>query len=161
MSHYHRLPDGLDEEADALWDQLNDEQSREVQQHQSRFQATDPRSSRTNHWVIVQSMVWNTLARTGAAATSAWHAAKEAWKHPPRPLHAAHTNQNMDWDAHFGIQDLQLQSTEPEPTDHPNPGYPFVVLRQYPSRFAIQREQDHWGIVANVDVFLQNLYSYY
>ncbi len=151
MSHYQRLPD-IDEEADALWDQLNDEQSREVQQHQSRFQATDPRNSRTNHWVILQSMVWNTLLRTGAAATSAWYAAQEAWRHPPRP-----TNTDLDWDVQFGIQELQGE-VEPE---QPNPGYPFVVLRQYPSRLAIQREQDHWGIVANMDVFLQNLYQYY
>lgn len=158
MSHYHRLPDTIDEEADALWDQLNDEQSREVQQHQSRFQAADPRSSRTNHWVIVQSMLWNTLLRTGAATTSAWHAAREAWRHPPRSAATSTGNTDLDWDVQFGIHDVRAEVEQPE---QPNPGYPFVMLRQYPSRFAIQREQDHWGIVANMDVFLQNLYQYF
>ena len=54
-THYHALPtdgggvggfDNDDDDDDAssadLWDQLNDEQSREVQQHQSRFHAAPP-----------------------------------------------------------------------------------------------------------------------
>jgi autophagy-related protein 9 len=177
-SHYHRLPD-IDEEADALWDQLNDEQSREVQQHQSRFRvaaSVDPRhSNRTSHFVIMQSMVWTTLIRTGASASSAWQAARQAWRHHPSTQDRSRST-DLDFDEQFGINDLRPTSfseVEEEPSNNsrstrggqrderPNPGYPFVVLQQYPSRRAIERDQDRWGIVANMDVFLQNLYQYF
>lgn len=211
MEHrYHALTDDLNAEADALWDQLNDQESREVQQHQSRFQVPDETSSRTNHWVVLQSMMWSTLERTGSAASSAWDAAKDTWRQHPasaaisgrRRRRQQRRTADPDFDELFGIHDLRhddytipedegdedgyhqdgsrrrrrpqhqsagedsqarrrggSQTNEPEP--RPNPGYPFVVLQQYPSRHAISRAKDHWGIVANMDVFLTHLYQYY
>eukprot|EP00934_Nitzschia_sp_Nitz4_P002153 Nitzschia sp. Nitz4//scaffold68_size99682//87472//90537//NITZ4_004576-RA/size99682-snap-gene-0.10-mRNA-1//-1//CDS//3329556629//2153//frame0 len=167
------------DEVDSLWDQLNDEQSREVQQHQSRFRATDPHTSRTNHWVIAQSIAWNTIQRVGVATASAWTAAQQAWRQHPR---SSQPSTDLDFDEQFGIQDWRSDpyadgmnepttaptSSNTRPNNNtnsnnaqPNAGYPFVILRQYPSRIALQRARDHWGIVANMDLFLTHLYQYY
>ena len=187
MSNYHRLADLVTDEEDEtaetslLWDQLNDAQSREVQQHQSRFQVPDVRS-RTSHRVILQSMVWNTMERTGIALSSAWDAAREAWRQSghQRPHSSStrrsrnnHSNNNnntdIDFDLQFGIQELRPNHHDEEDggaentndEGQTNAGYPFVLLQQYPSRRAIAQDKDHWGIVANMDVFLTSLYQFY
>ena len=187
LSNYHRLADLVTEEEEEtadtslLWDQLNDAQSREVQQHQSRFQVPDGRS-RTSHRVILQSMVWNTMERTGIALSSAWDAAREAWRQSGHPLpHRSsssrsrsrgnnnNNNTDIDFDLQFGIQDLRPNHHDEEDgaenendEGQTNAGNPFVLLQQYPSRRAIaQQGKDHWGIVANMDVFLTSLYQFY
>jgi len=183
MSDYHRLSDDVvpavhEDNTDALlWDQLNDEQSREVQQHQSRFHPPE-RRSRIRPWVIVQSMMWDTVCRTGNSLSSAWTAAKDAWRRYPPPRSRNNHEDGINWDEHFGIQDLSLDSHphDEENGGHvvdeeevqqqngrgrPNPGYPFVVLRQYPRRQAIRQDKDHWGMVANMDVFLTSLYQFF
>eukprot|EP00536_Pseudo-nitzschia_multiseries_P004750 jgi/Psemu1/64765/estExt_Genemark1.C_820004 len=65
---YHALPPDEDTETgvDAVWDQLNDEQSREVQQHESRFQAGDP-YGRDNPLSIAWSMAHQTANNAGDA----------------------------------------------------------------------------------------------
>ena len=234
-THYHALPtDGgggggfdNDDDDDAssadLWDQLNDEQSREVQQHQSRFHAAPPYSSRNQPGVVLWSMAQTTAERVGNSTVSALAAARQAWNHSQNQQHPgrggqrrysgfAHPYNNSSdsrsaaadldlLERQFGLQDLQptnfeespihtttsttttaTQSTttipqsqqqqqqqqqqrtplqRPQsPNGKPNPGYPFVMLQNFP-RQAISSARDHWGIVANMDVFLQHLYQYY
>ena len=61
-----------------IWDQLNDAQSREVQQHQSRFHAT-PSNSRSRPGVVIASLAQTTGQRFVAATMSAAEAAREAY----------------------------------------------------------------------------------
>lgn len=152
-AHYHAVRD--DDDTD-LWDQLNDQQSREVQQHQSRFQATPP-YSRSHPGNIFVSMAQSSAERVGTSVVSAWDAAHKAWDQYPHRSTSMNSNTDLDLDQQFGIQDLRPTNFE---EGQQNPNSPFVVLSNFP-RQAIASARDHWGIVANMDVFLQHLYQYY
>jgi autophagy-related protein 9 len=194
-THNHNEPD--------LWDQLNDQQSREVQQHQSRFHAPGI-ASRSRPANILVSMAQSTVERVGESAKSAWTAAQRAWRQYPQqqqnnrstnsddpnsyypawyqyPRAARRSNAIHDLDQEFGLQDLRPTTFEERPSsqnnnnnnnnnnqnnddnnNNNNNNNPFVVLSNFPRRAAISSsEQDHWGMVANMDVFLTHLYSYY
>lgn len=62
---------------DVLWDQLNDEQSREVRQHQSRFHAP-PGTSRSRPLTIAWSMATEAAGDVGTAVVGA---VREAGRH--------------------------------------------------------------------------------
>lgn len=157
---YQTLGDGDDEDGSAdLWDQLEDVESREVQQHQSRFQ-TESSHSRTNAGVIFASMTSSSLERIRMTAATAWEAAGEAWKNHPRHT-SSNSNTDMDLDRQFGIQDLRPNNLEEENEDQRvEPGNPFVMLSKFP-RQAIASAGETHGLVSNLDVFLTHLYNYY
>jgi hypothetical protein len=90
--------------------------------------------------------------------------------HPPPSAFA--------FDLQFGVDGLQPNSfydndnnrnrdedgdDVESPMTKPLQGYPFVMLhdREVPNRQAIMNERETWGVVANLDVFLQHLYQYY
>eukprot|EP00537_Pseudo-nitzschia_pungens_P019126 CAMPEP_0172408176 /NCGR_PEP_ID=MMETSP1061-20121228/75719_1 /TAXON_ID=37318 /ORGANISM="Pseudo-nitzschia pungens, Strain cf. pungens" /LENGTH=1315 /DNA_ID=CAMNT_0013144297 /DNA_START=107 /DNA_END=4054 /DNA_ORIENTATION=- len=74
---YHALPPDEEAGMDAVWDQLNDEQSREVQQHESRFQTGDP-YGRDNPVSIAWSMAHQTANNAGDALLQTAHKARLA-----------------------------------------------------------------------------------
>jgi autophagy-related protein 9 len=160
--HHLYTPPSLQQldESEEIWDQLNDEQSREVQQHESRFQAT-PLHSRQRPGVIVASVVAGTLERIQETAVSAVGAAQEAWSNYPHQYQQASTADDS-LDRQFQLQeDLQYpsrsQTTETSQPEEEGRSNPYVLLR--PFRLAPPREG--WGAVPNLDVFLSHLYHYY
>jgi autophagy-related protein 9 len=194
MVHHHH-DDASTDSSTQLWDQLNDEEARQVQQHESRFQR-HPHDSRSNTLNIVVSMAVGTitgiqhrlhvLARDfqrrrereeqasdgyfqgrAAAHRRRRQLVGVAGHHPPPSA--------FDFDLQFGIEgmhgheedhhpinDVENPDTAPPPPK-PLQGYPFVMLhdREVPNRQAITNERETWGVVANLDVFLQHLYQYY
>ncbi|CAJ1965643.1 unnamed protein product [Cylindrotheca closterium] len=157
---YQTLDDGNDEDGSAdLWDQLDDVESREVRQHQSRFHAESPHS-RTNAAVIFASMVNSSLQRIRTTAATAWGAAAEAWNNHPRHS-SGNNNTDMDLDRQFGIQDLRPNSLEDENDEQRvESGNPFVMLSKFPLQAIASAGETH-GLVSNLDVFLTHLYHYY
>eukprot|EP00980_Cylindrotheca_fusiformis_P011835 scaffold2816_cov121-Cylindrotheca_fusiformis.AAC.51 len=157
-AQYHALHDDENDSAD-LWDQLDDVESREVQQHQSRFRVASP-DSRTNAGTILVSMVKTSAEQIRATVLSAWSAQQESWRRHRRRFQ---NNNSIDLDQEFGIGDLRPTDFEvengqqPEDTDSRNP---FVVLSNFP-RQAISSARDSHGLVSNLDVFLSHLYQYY
>jgi autophagy-related protein 9 len=103
----HQADDGSTSST-SLWDQLNDEQSREVQQHQSRFQAA-PLGSRSHPLNIVWSMASQTAERVSHGVTSTIQHTKQAWREqqqdlPPRPYFAGQQQHPPDeFDLQFNI----------------------------------------------------------
>lgn len=160
-ARYQTLGDGDNEDNGSadLWDQLDDVESREVQQHQSRFQAEAPHS-RTNAAVIFASMATSSLQRIRMTAATAWGAAEEAWNSHPRHT-SANNNTDMDLDRQFGIQDLRPNGLEDEnDVQRIDDGNPFVMLSKFPRQAIASAEETH-GLVSNLDVFLSHLYHYY
>ena len=185
-----------------LWDQLNDEEARQVRQHQSRFHP-QPVDSRTNPFNIVVSMAvgavtdiqrrlqimardfqrrreWEERALADGPTMDDGYFFQgqgrrrrrrqqqaipgRSFNHPPPSA--------FDFDLQFGIDGLQTNNEENNEdgndiennnTKKPLQGYPFVMLhdREVPNRQAITNERETWGVVANLDVFLQHLYQYY
>ena len=206
--HHHHGGDHHDERSTGssttqLWDQLNDEEARQVRQHQSRFHP-QPHDSRTNPFNIVISMAVGTVTdiqqrlqimardfqrrreweeRTLADGPSTddgyffqgqgrrRRRARQQQAVPGRPLNHPPPSA-FDFDLQFGIDGLQpnyeendgdRNDIENNNTNKPLQGYPFVMLhdREVPNRQAITNEREAWGVVANLDVFLQHLYQYY
>jgi hypothetical protein len=158
-AEYQALRDDENNSTD-LWDQLDDVESREVQQHQSRFRVASP-TSRNNAAVILVSMAQSSAERIRSTVASAWSAPQEAWsRHRHR---SQYNNNNLDLDREFGINDLrptdfEIQNDE-QPTDSDSRN-PFVLLSNFP-RQAISSARDSHGLVSNLDVFLNHLYQYY
>lgn len=129
MEHqYHALPAvstvdpgaETDEEGDILWDQLNDAQSREVQQHESRFYNGD-RYGRDNPLSIAWSMAHQTASSAGNAVRQTAEKAKTAvmdWQQNQQSndynnYYNGRNGSTMnhdeiaeEFDLQFGIQDL-------------------------------------------------------
>lgn len=130
MDHrYHVLPavtsegSEADESGDIVWDQLNDAQSREVQQHESRFYNGD-RYGRDNPLSIAWSMAHQTANSAGHAVRQTAEKAKDAmleWQQNQnrndynnfydgtRRRNESYMNHNEiaeEFDLQFGIQDL-------------------------------------------------------
>eukprot|EP00535_Pseudo-nitzschia_heimii_P005205 CAMPEP_0197174458 /NCGR_PEP_ID=MMETSP1423-20130617/969_1 /TAXON_ID=476441 /ORGANISM="Pseudo-nitzschia heimii, Strain UNC1101" /LENGTH=1238 /DNA_ID=CAMNT_0042623391 /DNA_START=138 /DNA_END=3854 /DNA_ORIENTATION=- len=124
---YHALPavateDGEgDDSSDIVWDQLNDEQSREVQQHESRFRNGD-RFGRDNPVSIAWSIANQATNSAGHAVRQTAEKAKVAvreWQQNQRNNHDSNerihrrpggfmdpNDMGDDFDLQFGIQDL-------------------------------------------------------
>lgn len=134
MQHrYHALSDVATEDAeeagDILWDQLNDEQSREVQQHESRFYNGD-RYGRDNPLSIAWSMAHQTANNAGQAVVETAEKAKVAvmeWQknqrhgdynnyHDTTRRNGSNMNYNDigddEFDLHYGIRDLLRRGGE-------------------------------------------------
>jgi len=139
MQHQYRaLPDlatteeaEVDEAGDIVWDQLNDEQSREVQQHESRFYNGD-RYGRDNPLSIALSMAHQTANNAGNAVRQTIEKAKVEvleWQQNPqksdydnnyertkRRKTENNTNHNNnigdEFDLQFGIQDILRRGWE-------------------------------------------------
>ena len=117
MQHqYHALPVGAaeavntDEVGDIVWDQLNDEQSREVQQHESRFYNGD-RYGRDNPLSIAWSMAHQTANNAGHAVRQTAEKAKIAvldWQQTQAHNDYRRRTDDLadEFDLQFGIQDL-------------------------------------------------------
>lgn len=158
-TEYHALHDDENDSAD-LWDQLDDVESREVRQHQSRFRLASP-NSRSNAAIIFLSMIQSSAEQIREAVATVWSKPQEAWnlhRHQSR-----RDNTNIDLDREFGISDLrpsdfEIQNGEqPADSDSRNP---FVLLSNFP-RQAISSARDSHGLVSNLDVFLSHFYQYY
>lgn len=157
-TRYHALNQGLDENGnDDLWDQLDDVESREVEQHQSRFQG-ESSHSRNHATVILASMATSSAERIRTAATSAMEAAQQAWNNQRRRTRVS-DNTDLDLDRQFGIQDLRPNGFEDEIDDQQNHSG-FKLLSRF-SRQAISSARESHGLVGNLDVFLTHLYHYY
>jgi hypothetical protein len=158
-AQYHALRDDENNSID-LWDQLDDVESREVQQHHSRFREASP-SSRSNAAVILTSMAQSSAERIRSTVASAWSAPQEAWsRHRQR---SQYNNNNLDLDREFGIEDLRPTSFEIQNDEQPTNSdsrNPFVLLSNFP-RQAISSARDSHGLVSNLDVFLNHFYQYY
>lgn len=143
-----------------LWDELDDVESREVQQHQSRFQAASP-YSRSRPGIIFLSIAQSTAERIRSSVISAAEAAQQAWNQYPR--RSMNENTDLDLDRQFGINELrptEFEVGEDQTANNATSQNPFVLLSNFP-RTSIWSPRDHWGIVANMDVFLKHLYEYY
>ena len=144
-----------------LWDELDDVESREVQQHQSRFHAASP-YSRSRPGIILMSIAQSTAEKVSSSAASALDAARQSWnQYPHQP---PSNNTDLDFDRQFGIDELRPTEFE-DREDHQTRNdtttqNPFVLLSNF-SRHSIFSPRDHWGVVANMDVFLKHLYEYY
>ena len=134
---YHALPDvstvdeeaDADEEGDVVWDQLNDAQSREVQQHESRFYHGD-QYGRDNPLSIAWSMAHQTANNAGNAVRQTAEKAKVAvaeWQqnqqrngynhryHRTGIRNGSNTNHSdvaEEFDLQFGIRDLFRRGEE-------------------------------------------------
>ena len=134
---YHALSDGATEETEAeaadagdvVWDQLNDEQSREVQQHESRFYNGD-RYGRGNPLSIAWSMAHQTANTAGHTVRQTAEKAKVAvleWQQNQKSnehnnfddrtrrrtgRNMNHDDINDEFDLQFGIQDLFRRGEE-------------------------------------------------
>jgi autophagy-related protein 9 len=155
-AQYHTLTEQAGD--NDLWDELNDIESREAMQHQSRFQAASP-YSRGNATIIIMSMAQSTAQRIHSAFTSAWRAAQEARNRYPRRSFYEN-NTDMDLDRDFGIADLRPTDFEERTTTQNSNRNPFVILSNFP-RQAISSPSDSHGLVSNLDVTLKHLYDYF
>jgi autophagy-related protein 9 len=151
------------DDSEEIWDQLNDEQSREVQQHESRFQAA-PLHSRQRPGVIVASVVAGTLERIQETAVSAVGAAQEAWSNYPHQQYQPASTTDDSLDRQFQLQEdlqypsrSQTETTQLSPSEEEGRNNPYVLLRP----FRLTPPREGWGAVPNLDVFLTHLYHYY
>eukprot|EP00531_Pseudo-nitzschia_arenysensis_P016843 CAMPEP_0116147350 /NCGR_PEP_ID=MMETSP0329-20121206/17707_1 /TAXON_ID=697910 /ORGANISM="Pseudo-nitzschia arenysensis, Strain B593" /LENGTH=1223 /DNA_ID=CAMNT_0003643271 /DNA_START=165 /DNA_END=3836 /DNA_ORIENTATION=+ len=133
---YHALPAvstvdagaETDEEGDIVWDQLNDAQSREVQQHESRFYNGD-RYGRDNPLSIAWSMAHQSANNAGNAVRQTAEKAKSAvmeWQQNQiqndynnyydgsrrNGGNLTHNDVADEFDLQFGIQDLLRRGGE-------------------------------------------------
>uniref|UniRef100_A0A7S0TCB0 Autophagy-related protein 9 n=1 Tax=Pseudo-nitzschia delicatissima TaxID=44447 RepID=A0A7S0TCB0_9STRA len=114
------------EDGDVVWDQLNDAQSREVQQHESRFYNGD-RYGRDNPLSIAWSMAHQTANSAGTAVRQTAEKARDAvveWQqnqlhndyyNAARRRNGDNANLNDvadEFDLQFGIQDLLRRGGE-------------------------------------------------
>jgi hypothetical protein len=104
-----------------LWDQLNDEQSREVQNHQSRFHAPDPQSRENNPISIALSIAnqtvenaTDTLSKTAQRAQIAYQEWQQQQHQQQQRRDRTDSNISDEFDLQFGITHDLLRNDREE-----------------------------------------------